>query len=91
MLPDVEEGNNLMLTRLNLVATLIDTKQRSATTSFSTQIVTFSLHLCNRRDARAESHTHARRTIVRKKLPAKSNIFAWNKTENIYRLFSSDY
>jgi len=39
MLSDVEEGNNLMLTRLNLVAALIDTKQRSATTSFSTQIV----------------------------------------------------
>jgi len=35
MLSDVEEGNNLMLTRLNLVATLI-TKQQSATTSFST-------------------------------------------------------
>ena len=29
-----------MLTRLNPVATLIDTKQQSATTSFSTQIVT---------------------------------------------------
>ena len=28
-----------MLTRLNLVATLIDMKQRSATTSFSIQIV----------------------------------------------------
>jgi len=28
MLTDVEEGNNLMLTRLNLVATLIDMKQR---------------------------------------------------------------
>jgi len=36
---DVEEGHILMLTRLNLVARLIDTKQRSATTSFSTQIV----------------------------------------------------
>jgi len=31
---DVEEGNNLMLTRLTPVATLIDTKQQSATTSF---------------------------------------------------------
>jgi len=39
MVSDVEEGNNLMLTRLNLVVTLTDTKQRSATTSFSTQIV----------------------------------------------------
>jgi len=29
-----------MLTRLTPVATLIDTKQQSATTSFSTQIVT---------------------------------------------------
>jgi len=37
----VEEGNNLMLTRLTPVATLIDTKQQSAATSFSTQIVTF--------------------------------------------------
>jgi len=34
MLSDVEEGNNLMLTRLTPVATLIDTKQQSATTSF---------------------------------------------------------
>jgi len=71
MLSDVEEGNNLMLTRLIPEAILIDTKQPSATTSFSTQIITFSCHLCNRRDARAESHTHARRTIIRKKLPAK--------------------
>jgi len=39
MLSDVEEGSNPMLTRLNLVATLIDTKQRSATTSFRTQTV----------------------------------------------------
>jgi len=42
MLSDVEKGNNLMLTRLNPVATFIDTNQQSATTSFSTQIVTFS-------------------------------------------------
>jgi len=34
MLSDVEEGNNLMLTRLTPVVTLIDTKQQSATTSF---------------------------------------------------------
>jgi len=39
---NVEKGNNLMLTRLTPVARLIDTKQQSATTSFSTQIVTFS-------------------------------------------------
>jgi len=39
---DVEKGNNLMLTRLTSVATLIDTKQQSATASFSTQIVTFA-------------------------------------------------
>jgi len=57
MLSDVEEGNNLVLTRLTPVATLIDTKQKSATTTFSTQIVMFSWHLCNRRDARVESHT----------------------------------
>ena len=42
MLCDVEKGNNLMLTRLTSVATLIDTKQQSATISFSTQIATFS-------------------------------------------------
>ena len=71
MLSDVEKGNNLMLMRLTPVATLIDTKQQSATTSFSTQILKFSWHLCNMRDARAESHTHAKRTIVGKKLPAK--------------------
>jgi len=47
-----------MSTRLTPVATLIDTKQQSATTSFSTQIVKFSLNLFNRRDARVESHTH---------------------------------
>jgi len=34
MLFDVEEGNNLMSTRLTPVATLIDTKQQSATKSF---------------------------------------------------------
>jgi len=34
MLSNVEEDNNLMLTRLTPVATLIDTKQQSATTSF---------------------------------------------------------
>jgi len=38
MLFHVEEGNNLILMRLTPVATLIDTKQQSATTSFSTQI-----------------------------------------------------
>jgi len=42
MLSDVEKGSNMMLTRLNPVATLIDTKQQSATTSFNTQIVKFS-------------------------------------------------
>jgi len=34
MLSDVKEGNNLMLTRLTPVGTLIATKQQSATTSF---------------------------------------------------------
>jgi len=29
--------------------------------------------------------------MVMKKLPAKSNTFALNKTENAYTLFSSDY
>jgi len=61
MLSDVEEGSNLILTLLTPVATLIDTKQQSATTSFSTRIVTFSCHLWNRHDARVESHTHAKR------------------------------
>jgi len=56
ILSDVEKGNNLMLTRLTPVETLIDTKQQSATTSFSTQILTFSWHRCNRRDARIESY-----------------------------------
>jgi len=60
MLSDVEEGSNLILTRLTPVATLIDTNKQSATTSFSTQIATFSCHLWNRRDARVESHTHAK-------------------------------
>jgi len=40
VLSDVEEGNNLMLTRLTPMATLIDTKQESrqsaTTSSFST-------------------------------------------------------
>jgi len=91
MSSDVEKCSNLVLTRLSPVATLIDTKQQSVSTSFSTQIATFSWHLCNTRDARVESHTHVKRTIIRKKLPGKSNIFALNKTENTYRLFSSDY
>jgi len=47
--------------------------------------------LCNRRDALVEGYTHAKRTIIRKKSPAKSNIFTLNKTENTYRLFNSDY
>ena len=57
----------------------------------NTQILRFSWRLNNRPDARAESHTYAKRTIIRKKLPTKSNIFAVNETENNYRLFSSDY
>jgi len=64
----LKKENNLTLTRLTPVATLIDTKQQSATTTFSTQVVTFSCHLCSRRDARVESHTHAKRTIIRKKV-----------------------
>jgi len=35
MLCYVEKGDNLMLTRLTSVATLIDTKQQSATTSLA--------------------------------------------------------
>jgi len=69
-----------MLMRLTQVATLIDTKQQSGTTSFNTQIVTFSWHLCNRRDAQVESHTHGKRTIIGKKLPAKSNTLTLRKT-----------
>jgi len=79
MLSDVEEGSNLMLTRLTPVATLTDTKQQSATTSFSMQIVTFSWHLCNRRDARAESHTHAKRTIIRKSYQRNQIYLHWTK------------
>jgi len=72
MLCDIEKGSNLMLTRLTPVETL---KQQLATTRVSTQMATFSWHLCNRCDARIKSHTHthAKRTIIRKKLPAKSN------------------
>jgi len=81
----------MMLTRLTSVATLIETKQQSATTSFSTQILKFSRHSSSRHDARVESHTHAKNTIIKKTSPAKSNIFALNKTKNAYRLFSSDY
>jgi len=40
-----------MVTRLTPVATLIDTKEQSGTTGFSTQILTFSWHLRSRRDA----------------------------------------
>jgi len=32
-----------------------------------------------------------KKTIIRKTLPAKSNIFVLNKTENTYKFFSSDY
>jgi len=88
MLSDLEKANYLMLTSLTPVATLTDTKQQSATTSFSTHIAMFSWYLCNRRDARVESHTHAKGMIVRKKLPAKPNRFVLNETENTYRLFS---
>jgi len=42
MLSDVAKRKNLMLTRLTPVEKLIDTKQQSAITSFSTQIATFS-------------------------------------------------
>ena len=71
-----------MITRLTPVATLIDTKQQATTASFSMQILKFLWHLCNRPHARVESHTHAKITISRKKLPAKSNLFALNKIEN---------
>jgi len=71
-----------MLTRLTPVETLTNTKQQSATNRFSTQIATFSRHLWNGRDARVESHTHAKGMIVGKKLPAKSNRFVLNETEN---------
>jgi len=38
-----------------------------------------------------QSHTHAKRTIIGKKLPEKPNIFTLKKTENSYRLFSSNF
>jgi len=65
MLSDVEEGSNLILTRLTPVATLIDTKQQSATTSFSTQIVAFSCHLWNRRDV--ESYPCQKKRLLGKR------------------------
>jgi len=68
MLSDVEEGNNRMLTRLTPVTTLIGTKQQLATICFSTQIISFSWHFCNRRDARVKSHTNA----AKKRLLGKS-------------------
>jgi len=54
MLCYVEEGNNLILTRLTSMATLINTKQQSETTCFNTQILKFLWHLCIMRDARVE-------------------------------------
>jgi len=79
MLSDVEKGNNQMLTRLTPVATLTDTKQQSATTCFTMQIITFSWHLCNRRDARVESHTHAKRTILGKSYQRNQIYLHWTK------------
>ena len=40
-------------------------------TSFSTQVVSCSRHLCRMCDARVGNHTHAKRTLTRKKLQAK--------------------
>jgi len=40
-------------------------------TSFSTKMVSCSRHLRSRRDARVGNHTHAKRTIIRKKVQAK--------------------
>jgi len=42
MLSDVKKDSNLMFTGLTPVATLFDTRQQSGTTSFNTQIATFS-------------------------------------------------
>ena len=83
MLSAVEEGNNLMLTRLTPVATLIDTKQQSTTTSYSTQIATFSWHLCNSRDARVESPTHAKWTIIRKSHQRNQTYLCWTNPKTL--------
>jgi len=79
MLSDVEEGNNLILTRLTPVATMIDTKQQSATTRFSKQIGTFSWHLCNRRDARVESHTNVKKRLLGKRYQRNQIYMRWTK------------
>jgi len=67
MLSDVEQSNNLMLTRLTPAQRqrwlILNSNQQPL--AFSTQIATFSIHLCNKRDARVESHTNAKWTIIR--------------------------
>jgi len=62
-------GQGLIFSGEDRLATLLNSKH--SRTSFSTQIVSFSRHLCSRRDARAGDHTYAKRTIIRKNLPAK--------------------
>jgi len=53
-------------------------------TNFSTQIVSFSRHLCNSRDARVDIIPMPTKRLLRKSCKQNSNIFALNKTENIY-------
>jgi len=66
----------------NRLATLPNSKRSS--TSFSMQITWFSWHLCSRRDARVDIHSHTKRTIIiRQNVQENSNIFALNKIENI--------
>jgi len=67
-----------MLTRLTPVATSIDTKQQSATTSFSTQIVTFSWHLCIG-VMHEQSYTHVKRRLLGKSSQWNQMYLRWTK------------
>jgi len=102
MLSDVEKGNNLMLTWLTPVATLLQTAQEvteslilnlnhSRTTSFaalSTQMVSFSRHLCSRRDTRVDKPIPKERLL--EKAASKIQIYMhWTKPKIF--IFSSDY
>jgi len=51
------------------IATLLNNKH--SRTRFRSQIALFLWHLCIGREARADNHTYAKRTIIRKNLQAK--------------------
>jgi len=71
-------------TRSYGIIVTIHQPQQNYLCCLSTQMVSFSRHFCSRRDARVDNLTHANRTIFRKSYKQNSNIFALNKTENIY-------